>query len=172
MMLRIALVIVTLFASLSQSSTVYINFDCAFHVRVTFNTSSDWADQYRMMSGDRMAYVLSYTHTGGQVFLTYAVTDLSSARRWNVYLSNSSGTCQNFPGSSYSFATVMDSVFVFTKDEAVKCPDNTYGCHQYCDSEFCVILDTSNRMLKSIVVDYAREITYTYFDDVLSRDFF
>ena len=166
----IALVLVTLFAC-SLSDTVRINFDCAFHVNHTFNNSNDWSDHYHMMNGDRLAYFLYYYHTDTEVWMYYAASNPSVPGEWDVAFSNFTHTCAEMSKTT-EFLFVYDRVFEYDRIESVKCPDNTDGCHEYCGSRYCVILDSSNRLLRIIDLKWNVVTYYTYLDDVPTRDVF
>jgi len=148
-----------------------INWDCAFHINVTNNVTSDYYDEYRMMSKKKAAYAHTYYHTEDKYYYDLAIFSLNENISIITLLTNWTGKCEKSYASGSN--EIYDSEFVYFYDpKSVDCPDGSTGCTQYCSLIKCVIVDSNNRLLKRINTQKSTAYFYTYLDDVPSVDMF
>jgi len=149
-----------------------INWDCAFHINVTNNVTTNYHDEYRMYKGDRVAYAYHNIYNEDGYYYELAVFDPEEPEIFDyTVFSNWSGECEEM----FAIGTdeIYESEFVYFHDpENVDCPDGSKGCTKYCSFIQCIVLDKNNRLLKEIQVRSELELTYTYLDDIPSVDQF
>jgi len=149
-----------------------INWDCAFHINVTNNVTTNYHDEYRMYKGDRVAYAYHNIYNEDGYYYELAVFDPEEPEIFDyTVFSNWSGECEEM----FAVGTdeIYESEFVYFHDpETVDCPDGSKGCTKYCSFIQCIVLDKNNRLLKEIQVRSELELTYTYLDDIPSVDQF
>jgi len=175
-MWKIVVVLVTLFAlTLSgepEIKHVYINWGgCTCHLKITYDDPGYCDEEYRVYHENKTAFAIRYQNV--ENYYVYMIFDLQTSKI--TRLSNESGECDV---ATISFYDVYDSLFEYSTDEEVVCPDKTPGCHKYCNNgliaeeNMCIILDSYNHLLQADYLDYDEIHYYTLFDDAPTLDMF
>ena len=176
-MWKTTVVLVAVFVcTLSQNAirgSVPLNWNCAFHVRITEQGSSDYIESYRIMKDGYTAYMLNYFYTSNAFYYSYAEFDLSkmSYHHYPAFVAtNKSGQCET---KDTYFGGNHGSSFEFTSGpEVVSCPDSRNLCTQYCDDTMCIVVDSYNRLVEEIYPKHDEVSYFKYLDDIPTADMF